>query len=359
MTRLDNIDILFRCDGNSDIGSGHIMRCISIADAALASGRSCAFLTASDDFFHVITQHGHMCRVLQSDYRNMESDAEDTRRAIRNLAPKTLFVDSYYVTAGYLSSLRELCHTADITLVYIDDVLAFPYCCDVLVNYNIYGPDKETDYQRIYEDSGMKTPRLLLGPVYAPLRAEFQNLPPRRTERSVRNILVSTGGADAGHVGLHLIREIIRRGKQLSQLQFQFIVGSVNEDAPDIRALAHGVSNITLHSDVKNMSKLMCACDLAVSAAGSTLYELCATQTPAVTYILADNQIPGAEGFERHGVLKNCGDVRTCGGEVLAQRLIGEVTDLAGRFHKRIEISQKQRDMVDGMGALRMIEALR
>ena len=107
------------------------------------------------------------------------------------------------------------------------------------------------------------------------------------------------------------------------------------------------------------MSKLMCACDLAVSAAGSTLYELCATQTPAVTYILADNQIPGAEGFERHGVLKNCGDVRTCGGEVLAQRLIGEVTDLAGRFHKRIEISQKQRDMVDGMGALRMIEALR
>ena len=355
---MDKTDLLFRCEGNSSIGAGHVMRCISIADAALSSGRRSTFLTASDDFSGTIAQHGHACQVLQSDYRDMNQDMQRTKDAIRGLCPKALLVDSYYVTEEYLSFLFETCRETGTMLVYLDDVLSFPYPCDVLMNYNIYGPDKAEDYRQMYRKPGKNVPRFLLGPSYAPLRAEFQNLPLREIAGQAGSILISTGGADAGHTGIHLIREMIRRGQELARFHFHFIVGAVNEDAPVIRELAGGVSNITLHSNVQRMAELMCACDLAISAAGSTLYELCATQTPAVTYILADNQIPGAEGFARHGVLKNCGDIREIGGERLAESLINEIVKLADDRGERILIARKQRETVDGMGAARIVSAL-
>ena len=104
------------------------------------------------------------------------------------------------------------------------------------------------------------------------------------------------------------------------------------------------------------MSKLMRKCDLAVSAAGSTLYELCATQTPTITYILANNQIPGAEGFERHGIMRCVGDWRTLGADCLTELLIKESVALAHNYEERRRIAVRQRSVVDGRGVARILK---
>lgn len=339
--------IVFRADGNAMIGAGHIMRCLSIAQGARLIGEECVFVTASNEFEAAITSRGYKNYVLNTDYRDMES--EDICSILDLCCPAVLFVDSYQVTDTYLARLKVYCEDAGITLVYVDDVLAFPYPCHKLLDYNIYGTD--ADYIGLY--GGGKLPELLLGTKYAPLREEFQNMPERDIRKEAKHVLVSTGGADSEHMTMELVK--VARGQNRI---FHFVIGALNKDIQRIREYAEGYGNIVLHEGVSDMAELMCHCDVAISAAGSTLYELCATQTPTVTYILADNQIPGAEGFASRGIMKNCGDVRVLGNKALAEVLIDTADVLANDYEERARIAERMRLVVDGKGAERVIRAV-
>lgn len=337
--------IIFRADGNSAVGAGHVMRCLSIADAAKQLGEKCIFITAADDFEAHIASRGHEVHVLGTDYTDME--AENLSSVLEEYKPSALFVDSYYVTEDYLGNLLEYCRKNGIKLVYLDDVLAFAYPCDILVNYNIYG--KKADYERLYE--GRRMPQLLLGTAFAPLRAEFQNRTLRKVKQNADSVLVSTGGADSEHIAVELVKLAAKYPHT-----FHFVIGALNTDKECIRELAEASDNIILHEAVTSMAPLMESCDVAISAAGSTLYELCATQTPTLTYILADNQIPGAEEFSARGVMKNCGDVRDLGTEELARRLLEDAGELLIDYGKRAQIAADMQSIVDGRGAARMID---
>lgn len=355
--------LVFRSDGNQNIGSGHIMRCISIADAAVRRGQECLFLTAGDEFGSTIASHGHKNIVLNTEYNHMEQGLSRLFSILTEVEHRdsleAVVVDSYQVTWQYLNQLREFCREKGARLVYLDDVLSFAYPCDLLVNYNIYGPD--CDYASLYR--GTKLPVMLLGTRYAPLRAEFQNLPARVVREDGKVILVSTGGADFEHLTIHILREIFSRIEALRGYEFHFIVGAMNEDVGEIQSLAkqhvkESGAHVVLHSNVANMQELMGEADVAISAAGSTLYELCATNTPTITYILADNQIPGAEGFSRHGVLKNIGDVRVLGARKLSELLIDSAVGLCKDYRSRKSIAFRMSSVVDGNGAERIAEAI-
>lgn len=346
--------ILFRADGNRDIGSGHVMRCLSIADQAKVLGEQCVFLMASDDLQEIVVSHGHQVSIFYSDYANMMSDLVLTEKWIKNTHPLVLVVDSYYASGKYLYSLKQCCVKFGVTLIYIDDLLAFPYPCDILINYNIYGLSRKDEYYRMYQETGV--PKFLLGLDYVPLRSEFQHIGVREVKKNTGNILVSTGGADFGHVSLALMKKIVSCTKELQGLHFHFIVGTMNKDVEAINKIAENSPLITVHSNVQAMSKLMQSCDLAISAAGSTLYELCATQTPTVTYILADNQILGAEDFEHCGIMKCVGDLRQLGIDRLVDLLIKESVALGNNYEERRRIAKQQGRMVDGKGAERIIK---
>lgn len=351
--------VFFRCDGNMDIGSGHIMRCLSIADSAADHGDECWFLTSDNAFENLIHARGHKNLILNTDYKDLDCEIESIKKIVEKYKPSVFFVDSYYVNDFYLSSLHSTCSITGAKLVYMDDILSFPYSCDVLINYNIYGLEKEREYEELYKKANdLKVPRLLLGTSYAPLRKEFQNLPERIVRREAANILVSTGGADSVHLGLALVHAVINNSEMFGAYQFKFIIGPMNGDSEKIIFFASKAPNITIYKNVTSMSALMQKCDVAVSAAGSTLYELCATQTPAITYILADNQILGAEGFERYGILKNIGDVRVKGCENLATELIRNAAELSCKYEERKRIAVLQRALIDGMGTKRIMEIL-
>lgn len=353
-----NETFFFRCDGNTKIGSGHIMRCLALADNAADQGYECCFLTAGNEFEKVIHDHNHKQIILNTDYERLDTDLNYTINLVKMHKPTALFVDSYYVNDFYLHTLHCICTSIRTTLIYIDDILSFPYSCDLLLNYNIYAQDKEYEYKALYKKNMLETPNLLLGTSYVPLRKEFQELPERIVKKVATNILISTGGADFLHLGLALVREVINNNEMLEELHFDVIVGPLNKDAKEIISLAAKISNISIHQNVTTMSILMQKCDVAISAAGSTLYELCATQTPTITYILADNQIFGAEGFEKHGILKNSGDVREKRLEEAAKELVKNAIELSQDYEERKRIVGIQRTIIDGMGAKRIIAKL-
>ena len=335
--------IIFRADGNSKIGSGHIMRCLSLADAAGERGMACCFVTAGSEFQNIIQEREYKCVVLGTDYTDMEAELPTLKKVLADEKADAIVVDSYFATEAYLNALRPFGK-----LIYIDDLAAFAYPVDMLVNYNIYAPD--IGYEELYAQK--KKPLLLLGPQYAPLRREFQNGDFRRPNGNVKNVFVSTGGADAEHIALQFIQYLkLRREPQYT---FHVLLGAMNQDREEIENLAWNVPNVVIHQNVRDVRELMCSCDAALSAAGSTLYELCACGVPIITYILADNQATGAKRFANRGLALLTGDVRK--NADFCPALLDKLDELARDVELRAAMAERAYRVVDGKGAGRVIK---
>lgn len=339
--------ILFRTDGNSEIGTGHIMRCLSLADAFRALGEEAVFAAADETMKWLIEKRGFQCFVLGTDYRDMSSDLGHTLELVRKLNAELLIADSYFVTADYLRRVKE-----EVRLAYLDDLASFVYPVDVLINYNIYA-DKQV-YEKLYAESGEPLPRLLLGAGYAPMRAEFRGLPKKEIKEKCTDILISTGGADSLHLSLRFA-EYISAECRSDGLKYHLLIGAMNRDRSEIEQITSESENIVLHFNVEKMSELICSCDIAVSAAGSTMYEICACGVPLITYVLADNQIPGAKGFEKHGLAVFCNDARK---EDICPLIFEKIKYLAADFSCRQWRRGVMQKMVDGYGSDRIAQSI-
>lgn len=340
--------ILFRADGNPDIGSGHIMRCLSVADAFAGKGIRPLFVTADAHLSELIKSRGHEVRVLGTDYRDTEAELPLMRELITSAKPECVIVDSYFVTRKYLESIRQLVRT-----VYIDDLAAFAYPADVLINYNIYAG--RGVYERLYGSAGEPLPELVLGTGYAPLRGEFAGLPKKEIKEKCTDILISTGGADILHLALKAARYLCS-GENGGGYTFHLLIGSLNPDRAEIEGICAGNDRIVLHCGVRDMRTLISSCDIAVSAAGSTLYEICACGVPLITYVLADNQLEGAKTFEEKGLALSLGDIRQ-GFDI--SRCFELAGYLDSSFGLRTEMSEKMQAAVDGLGAGRICSRLK
>ena len=350
--------ILFRADANRRIGMGHIMRCLSLADAATAlfPDREIRFVLADDSVSDLIRNRGYESFILHSAYDAMEAETENWPE----IKPEMIIVDSYFVTPAYFRALRQKTEK----LVYIDDLAAFPYPVDVLVNYNAYGP--YMDYKRLY--NGCDEPEYILGPVYAPLRKMFRGMEKKKQPEEIRNILISTGGSDELHIAVTLLSEISK--SYTGNAVFHFLLGALNTDKERIRNLSAGKTHIALHENVTDMRGLIERMDLAVSAAGSTLYEICACGVPLITYVQADNQIAGATAFDKLGLAVNLGDIReegSAGDTVIsggklrpgaAGLILDAVEDLGRKYEKRVEIGSHMQELIDGFGADRLVKRM-
>lgn len=332
--------ILFRADGNPDIGTGHIMRCLSLADALQEQGWEITFITAEPYFQRLIQTRGYPCTVLGTAYDRMEEELSIFLPIIERERPELVILDSYFVTSQYMEAIRNISR-----LLYIDDLNAFDYPADAVVNYNIYGPELPYPQNKTY----------FLGPQYAPLRKEFQGLSQRNTKDRVENVLVSTGGTDQYHVALHCA-EYLREHLPRENMIFHFVLGAMNRDIVQLEQIAEDFSFIKLHRQVTDMCSLMLQCDVAISAAGTTLYELCACGLPTVTYILADNQIQGAQMFQKAGLMPCAGDIRE--DACFLERLFELLNSLADDFAQRQHIAEQMQGAVDGRGAARLAEAI-
>lgn len=348
-----------RADGNEKIGMGHIMRCLTIAKALRRQGEEALFLTADDKPVRLIEEQGFAVKILFTYYDEMEVELPQLMALLMKntdggeaVKPKIL-VDSYYVTAFYLQNLRLAAK-----VILLDDEKRAVYPCDGLVNYNIYG--KTLGYEQDYP----ARTKLFLGCEYAPLREEFQ-----RDEYMVReraeDILFTTGGADTCHMALAMAGRLIRKsGMQKKDGQknrrfpiWHIVCGPYHPDTAKLEELAQRDSVLRIHKNVTDMSELMRSCDIAVSAAGGTLYELCSIGVPAVGFCVAQNQRKNMEAFGKLTPVTDAGDFFTDSEKTL-DFIERAVEALCAEKALREKISRAVRCLVDGKGAERLAKAL-
>lgn len=270
-----------------------------------------------------------------------------------------ILVDSYYVTEKYLAALKKR-----ITTIYMDDIYAFSYPVDMLINYNIYG--EEMGYEK---DAAFADTKLLLGTNYVPLREEFSagaGYVQSRKELSLGaanvtpaeegGILITTGGSDGFNLAGQLLMEAMKYDA-LKEKEYHVVSGSLNPHIGELQALAQKHENIHIHCNVTNMAELMAESEVALSAGGSTLYELCAMGVPVIAFSFAENQERLVQTFVKRGIAQYGGNYRTDGNKMIQNTIAGLETLLEDK-NLRTEYRKKARTLVDGKGADRIAEAI-
>lgn len=332
--------IYFRADGNTSIGTGHIMRCLSLAKAFRELFFECVFLCADSSMQNIITSQNFSCHILNSQWDNLSTELNIMHTFFTHKPKSFLIIDTYFVTPSYLSAFPSYTD-----VIYIDDLHSFDYPVSTLINYNIFSDS-------ITYPSHMKT---YLGLKFAPLRAEFINLPYHMIN-NVKNLLILTGGADPENCAIQLFTHFYE-STYFPNLEFHFVLGSLYPKYEELYHKTNKLSNIHLHQNITNISTLMQKCDLAISASGSTLYELCACGTPTITYTLADNQLEIANAFSNKNLMPYIGDFRK-NTKVLFDHLDNHIHDFINHPHKLSDISTKLQKLVDGNGAKRLAKEM-
>jgi UDP-2,4-diacetamido-2,4,6-trideoxy-beta-L-altropyranose hydrolase len=335
-------NLLIRADAGTQTGSGHLMRCLALAQAwqdaggqaifALASGAEALLPRLASEGFETFLQGG-------------EPGSDEDIRATLELAHKKdvswLVLDGYCFGARYQKRVKE----AIPSLLFVDDNgHAEHYCADVVLNQNLHASEG------MYRNRDSHT-RLLMGSRYALLRREFRKWP--QHERDIAPIatrlLVSLGGADPRNVTAKVIE-----GLKDIELSFEarVVLGPVHPKRSTGSLTApHGSRTITILRDNPDMPALMQWADMAIAAAGLTAWELCFAGVPSLLLAIAENQARTLDALEKCGAA-----LRLFGQDAsLCQAVEQLAKDPAGRR----EIARRARALVDGQGAARVVSVLR
>ena len=329
-----------RTDANEIVATGHVMRCLAVADALWETGEKPVFIAADDAPKSLVLSRGYEFISLGTDWRNLEDEIGQTRDAIKKYRIGAMLVDSYYVTRTYLENLQSM-----VPVMYMDDLGKDVYGIDALVCYANFW--QKFEYEKKYKNT-----KLCLGTGYAPLKKEFSLCGEKEIKEIPRNLLLLSGGTDPYHA-----LDRILKGVPLERWQrIDVVCGKYNEDYVKLRHEYAAQKRIVLHQNVTNIANFMQDADIAVSAGGVTLYELCAMGTPTVSYAFADNQIDNVVQFAEDGLIEYAGDIRESG-------VVVEVRDiLTGSYIKkeeRMRRSQKMQATVDGKGSGRIADVLK
>lgn len=332
--------IFIRADANEKIGTGHVMRCMAIADAIKQCGQQVCFLIADKEGSRLLKDRNQEYLVLNTDYTALEEELPVLRRIFREKRPDFLLVDSYYATPEYFREIRK-----DVPTGLLDDGVLTGYPVDVLINYNIFASDV------LYRAAGETGTKYLLGPGYVPLRKEFTEVDYTVREKAER-VLITTGGSDQYNLGTKLLKRALA-GPDTADLRYTVISGAFNTHLNELQELANRHENVRVCSNVGNMSELMRESDLAVSAGGSTMYELSAAGVPVICFSFVDNQERIVRGFAERELVGFAGNY-LAQGEAMTEEIVYHLDRLAADWQLRKSYSQKLRKLVDGQGALRI-----
>lgn len=372
--------LLIRADANKKIGLGHVMRCLTIAEAAEMSGIETVFLLSDDSAEELLKERGQAYRILHTNFANMESELPTLFETVENdiqtqsgnsifkvkstedkfchsesllknkeITETVFLLDSYQITAAYMQELKAWLNKHNICLALMEDYGNVPYSADILINYNIYGINFS------YEKNA---PKSLLGCRYMPLRQPFTQQKYKIREQ-VQNILITTGGSDSYHIGTELVKQLTDKQFSSNQkLSVHVVCGKFSQSREELLQLAQQNSSITVHTDVKEMWTLMSGCDIAISAAGTTLYELCAIGVPTICFSFAENQILPGTAFGEHTPMYYAGDYEKDKTAMFTKILAKTEALCKMSKEHRQQISNTLKQVVDGQGASRIVSEL-
>ena len=300
----------FRTDASLQIGTGHVMRCLTLADALRERGAQSTFicrphsghlldliqqraytaiaLAPADDAFTAPADPCH-AKWLGTDWG---SDAEQTQQALGNQAVDWLVVDHYALDRRWEQAMRPLTRR----IMAIDDLADRPHDCDLLLDQNLGRQPK--DYAGLLS----RHTQTLIGPAFALLRPEFaqwrEHSLQRRAQPQLKSLLITMGGVDQANATGQVL-DALSRCELPTVLRITVVMGSTAPWLAQVQAQAAAMPRPTqVLAGVSNMAQLMAENDLCIGAAGSTSWERCCLGLPALQLVLAANQKKINEALE-------------------------------------------------------------
>ena len=262
-----------RADGNSQTGMGHIMRCLVIAKEFIRRNIEVIFLVKYDEkLIEILNKNKVKYEIIKS--QNLKDESKVVCDITKNFKLDIILIDSYWISNEYL---KEIYYNTNL-LVSIDDNNLYDYPSHIILNANIYA--KDLNYKLI----NPKT-KLLLGCDYAILREEFIKESPIIIKDKVENILVTMGACDINNYTPTVLKSISKIDTQIN-----VIVGPQFKNMQTIKNLSLFNPNINLINNPKSVKDIMKKNDVAISAAGTTTYELGILGIPTILICQADNQ---------------------------------------------------------------------
>lgn len=361
------MQIAFRVDASVEIGTGHIMRCLTLADALQAEGARCLFVCRAHPghLADSIRGHGHALRLLPApagDFAatpppvhahwlgtDQASDARDTIAAIGTCRPQWLVVDHYALDARWEGQLRR--HAERILV--LDDLADRPHDCDLLLDPGI--GRRRADYAALLPAHA----QTLLGPEHALLRPEFRAWRPRSMARrrppQLQQLLIAMGGVDKDNATTQVL-DALDRCALPEGMAITVVLGRTAPWLPSVRARAAAMQHpVRVLAGVDNMAELMTQSDLAIGAAGSTSWERCCLGLPTLILVLAANQQQVADALAQAGAGLSLGRV---GNDAWPARLHHEITRLRQDPQLAASLSRQAAALCDGNGARRAAASL-
>ncbi|PJI09861.1 UDP-2,4-diacetamido-2,4,6-trideoxy-beta-L-altropyranose hydrolase [Clostridium sp. CT7] len=331
--------ILIRADGGGNIGMGHIMRTLALAKelkkhfdisyVCKTSGKNVEDKTYGK-YFKGIN------KVLSSGF-NIELVRENRLfHDLGDLTGDVLITDSYDVNDKYFSLVGDMFNKS----IYIDDMCLHNFNdVDMIINQNINAEDLN------YGTNA----KLLLGCKYAMVRNEFKNVTAKNIKGNVYDIMITMGGTDPFFITLKLLDYL-----KNEHYKFHVVIGKYFDDSYIEKLKSYkNLGNIKFYYNA-DMCSLMKNADICISAAGSTLYELCAVGVPSLSIIMAKNQIEVAKRFDSLKIIRNVGWYN----KLSKQKILAEINNLSFDYDMRRQVSIKSQKLVDGKGTFRITKEI-
>jgi len=328
MVACGKMNVTIRADASVHIGTGHVMRCLTLADSLKAHGADVSFICRLLDgnicdqaeskgynvyrlpYLESPVDHGERLmndmECINVDWR---IDAEQTEAILKLMPQDTdwLIIDNYAIDKPWEMTMRPYVGR----IMVIDDLANRGHDCDVLLDQNFCDNSKNR-YTDLVPDHCIR----LLGPKYALLRTEFFEARKRLTQRngSVRKILVFFGGSDPSNETSKVLEALWLVNRP--EITVDVVVGAVNPHKEQVEQLCLSTSNTTFYYQVDNMAEFMAGADLAIGGGGTSTWERCYLGLPTIALAVANNQIEVAGAVSTAGAAWDLGwhedvDVRT------------------------------------------------
>ncbi|MCI0764707.1 UDP-2,4-diacetamido-2,4,6-trideoxy-beta-L-altropyranose hydrolase [Bacillus sp. TL12] len=358
------MNIFIRVDASIEIGTGHVMRCLTLAKELKNLGHQVAFISRE--------LNGHMCNFIKSKgytiymlpkmklvnnncntahahwlQTSWEIDAQQTINIIsQNISPVDwLIVDHYALDKKWEEKLKEFTQY----IMVIDDLADRLHMCDILLDQNYY-TNIDQRYTKLLPKNCIK----LLGPKYALLRTEFlkERKIVRKRTGNLKTVLIFFGGSDPTNETSKVIKAL--EALDCTQLLIHVVAGQANPQKDFIQNLCKKHSSMTFHYNVDYMSRLMNEADLAICAGGSTTWERYCLGLPALLISVAYNQIEICKAVGNLGI-----DFYIGNSEKIYAKDICNAIEIVKSGNFDLEVSSKKAlEIVDGFGKTRVVSEI-
>lgn len=359
--------VVFRADASVKIGSGHVMRCLTLADELTRQEHECEFICREHEghLGESISGKGYQLTMLPAggdtelavyseddgsyaDWLDVpwEQDAQQTQEAVEPLKADWLVVDHYALDARWEHRVASAVER----ILVIDDLADRHHECQLLLDQNLGRAASH------YDGLVPKDCLRLIGPEYALLRPEFSDLRDRSLKRrenpELKRILISLGGVDQTNVTGKVL-EALSAITLPEGLQLDIIMGASAPYLDEVRQqTALLPCKATVNVNVPDIAERMCLADLSIGAAGSTSWERCCLGLPSATIIVADNQRLIGEALAQSGVAFL----------IQGGRILEDIRTLFTRFEHSTEDFQTSANnaaaVCDGGGTARVVSML-